>query len=112
MIDDGPIESLQAWGAPQNVIDAYRRGLIEEAKRLGVEVWPQHWHAVRVFMAMGSQWRVVAGFGGARTLGMDYGALPPVLDEHRRSRHRQPMRRLMPQLRTLEAAALEVLNKE
>jgi hypothetical protein len=80
------------------------------------DVWAEHWHAFAVFRAMGTQWRVRDG--GDRGLlydGLDYGGLEPVLAEHRRSmprRRRQPLARLMPQLRTLEAAARTALNAQ
>lgn len=43
-----------------------------------VDVWPEHWDAVRVFAAMGTQWNV--GMGGP--VGMRYEALQVVLDMH------------------------------
>lgn len=61
---------------------------------------------------MGSQWRVATfGLGGFLRLGLDYAALPIVLAEHRAIAHRQPIAELMPQLRELEHAALDELNK-
>jgi hypothetical protein len=41
-----------------------------------VEVMPENWGAVRVFVAMGTQWRR-AGTAGL-PVGLDYAALPPV----------------------------------
>jgi len=76
------------------------------------EVWPDHWHALQVFLGMGSQWRIVGGMAGLLYQGLDYGALEPVLRAHKRGPHRQPMKRLMPQLRRLEAAAADVLNQQ
>jgi hypothetical protein len=91
------------------------RGAIE--RQHGVHeptpVWAVHWHAFAVFCAMASQWRVRDGAKGTLYDGLDYGALEPVLHEHRRAlprRLRQPIERLMPQLRTLEAAARDELN--
>lgn len=40
-----------------------------------VEVWPENETTLRVFIAMGTQWR--AGFSGPT--GLDYGALPAVM---------------------------------
>lgn len=61
---------------------------------------------------MRTQWRAIAGFGALLHLGLDYGALAPVLAENRRNPHRVPIEELMPQLRTLEHAAREELNRE
>lgn len=38
-------------------------------------VWPEHWDAVLIFEAMQTQWRWIAGFGGAARTGLDYAAL-------------------------------------
>lgn len=87
----------------------------EMRRRMGVpevpHVWPQHWHAAQVFAGMSTQWRTELGRGGLVYLGLDYGALAPVLAEHEATAHVQPMRVLMPQLRTMEGAAMEALNR-
>jgi hypothetical protein len=77
-----------------------------------VPVWAEHWHAFKVFLGMATQWRVRRDPGGLFYEGLRYEALPPVLHEHRRlpRRWRQPLHRLMPQLRTLERAAREQFN--
>lgn len=41
-----------------------------------VDVWPCNWQAVRLFMALSTQWRV--GMGGAT--GLDYTALAAAMD--------------------------------
>ncbi|WP_291299289.1 DUF1799 domain-containing protein [Elioraea sp.] len=43
-----------------------------------VEVFPDNWQAVTVFVRMGTQWRR-AGFKGIPT-GLDYAAMPVVAD--------------------------------
>jgi hypothetical protein len=69
----------------------------------GVPVAAENWPALRVFVAMGTQWRR-AGLGGIET-GLDYAALPAVcgalavpLDED-----------LLWRVRMLEAEALAVM---
>lgn len=42
------------------------------------EVWPEHWGAWRVFMAMGTQW-LTAGMAGMR-YGLNYAVLPTVAE--------------------------------
>ena len=41
-----------------------------------VDVWPENWPVLKLFDAMRTQWRV--GYSGA--YGMDYSALPAVMD--------------------------------
>lgn len=96
--------------ASAEVIEAMRQRL-QPDEEVEPQVWPQHWHAVNVFAGMATQWRVVAGMAGLLYLGLDYAALQPVLQEHEAIAHAQPMRQLMPQLRTLESAAREELNR-
>lgn len=110
MIDEGPLEALAAWGAPAEIVHEWRRILTKQAAERGVEVWPQHWHALRVFLGMATQWRVIAGARRLLHLGLDYAALPIVLAEHRANPHRVPLAELMPQLRVLEEAACEERN--
>jgi hypothetical protein len=90
------------------------RGRIESEDGLDepVPVWAEHWHAFSVFRAMATQWRVSRVPGGDWWEGLDYAGLPIVIEEHRRlpRRCRQPLPRLMQQLRVLESAARDVLN--
>lgn len=90
------------------------RGAIERQQGLAepTAVWAEHWHAFAVFRAMATQWRLRDGARGLLYEGLDYAALEPVLREHRRlpRQVRQPLARLMPQLRSLEAAARDALN--
>lgn len=58
-------EALAAFGLPQ-----------VERPDIGIEVWPENWRTVEVFIAMGTQWNV--GMSGA--IGLRYEALPTVLD--------------------------------
>lgn len=96
-----PEESLRPIEA-----DLRRR---HEARTL--DVWPEHWHALQVLRWSATQWRVVAGpTGRLLYLGLDYGALGPVLAALRGEPHRQPLPRLMAQLRVMEAAAIPVRN--
>lgn len=102
---------MKSCGAPPEAIAAYRARLFSEAEQRAIGIFPENWHAWNVFRAMGSQWRTTGGFAGRIYEGLDYGALPIVLAEHRRVEPRQPLHVLMPQLRTLESAAREILNR-
>ena len=46
-----------------------------------VEVWPEAWPTLRLFLAVDTQWRVVGGWGGVARLGLDYGAVAQVADD-------------------------------
>lgn len=79
------------------------------------EVWPEHWHAAKLFAALGSQGRLLpTGLGGATWLGLDYTALvPPVLQAVRAAvprRLRQRWPRVFDQLQVMEAAAIAARN--
>lgn len=74
-------------------------------------MWPEHWHALLLFLSMDTQWRVAATMNGLHYIGLDYGVLPLMRSALRRPPHRQPLSRLLPQLQQLEAEALDLLNK-
>lgn len=72
-------------------------------------MWPEHWHAVQVFRAMGTQWRAVAGFSRVLWLGLDYGPVRLVDRTVRATlapEHVQPWPVVFGQLRELEAVAI------
>lgn len=79
--------------------------ILDESDRL-CEVYPENWPAVELFAAMGTQWRT--GMAGAT--GLDYAALPAVMDmlgvdvDERRSRFSE--------LRVMERAALTEMNEQ
>lgn len=67
-----------------------------------MEVWPQNWPSVMLFMAVGTQWRV--GMGGAT--GLDYSAVAAVMD----IQGVKPKKRakMLEHIRIMEAAVLEI----
>ncbi|MEW6479781.1 MAG: DUF1799 domain-containing protein [Pseudomonadota bacterium] len=68
-------------------------------------VWPENWPAVVVFMQLRTQWRI--SFAGAT--GLDYGVLYPLLD--RVTTDPDEWQQLLDDVRVLESAALDVMNK-
>lgn len=71
-------------------------------------VWPEHWPALQLFLAVQTQWRVALGMGGAHYQGLDYAAVyghPKVV---RLDPDEQDER--LEQLQHIEAGALEGLN--
>lgn len=71
--------------------------------REDLAIWPENWPAVRVFGAMGTQWRR-AGLAGVET-GLDYGALLTVCGALRVALDED----LLSRLRVMEAEALSAL---
>ena len=101
------MDALAAFGARPADLEVAALQSAETA----FEVYPENWEAVRVFVAMTTQWRMtgIAGFGGASMLhtGLDYSALEPVFRMLGVKRRRRAA--LFQQIRVMEEAALEVL---
>ncbi|WP_298235916.1 DUF1799 domain-containing protein [uncultured Azohydromonas sp.] len=97
---------MAAAGAAPHLV-AHARG--SPLERPGLEVFPDCWDAVQVFLLLGRQWRIeVAPNGKLIRHGLDLAALPGVIDAYGVP---QPERRaLIADLRLMEEAALEVLN--
>ncbi len=113
-IESGARE-LEAMGASPQDVDRYRaqRRAAASARADGAgtaDVWPDMAEAVEVFAAMATQWRstLAVGVGAAVTVwhGLRYEALAEV----RAMLGIAPSRRLLADLRTMEAAALPLLN--
>lgn len=68
------------------------------------EVWSDNWQAVSGFLVLETQWRTAATMAGIVWLGLDYGAAAATLGKRR-------FRRLRKGLKTMEIAALDVLNQ-
>lgn len=94
---DDPRTALATLGLPASLAD-HLEGADE------VEIWAEHWPAVRVFESLSTQWRV----GMAGPTGLDYAALPAVMDllgiDDRAA--------VFDDLRILERAALEELTRK
>ncbi|WP_016854793.1 DUF1799 domain-containing protein [Halomonas smyrnensis] len=70
------------------------------------EIWAEHHPALELFLACRTQWRIIAGMGGAHYQGLDYLAVESVM----RMRGVEDMAGMLEQLQQLEAGALELLN--
>lgn len=73
------------------------------------EVWPENAKAVRVFVAMETQWNYVANGFGAVATGFRYCSLPVVFGALRVKRRAWP--RVLEALVVMEAAAVAVINE-
>ncbi len=115
-IDTTVLVQLRQWGAAPEVLRAAEEQLQAQAQAAQVRVWPEHWHAVQVLLAMATQWVwVPCGMAGARPVGLRLEALPVVLPAVRarvQRQHRQPYAVLLQQLQQLEDAALAALAQQ
>ncbi len=74
-----------------------------------VAVWPEHWHALQLFLAMHTQWLRVH----QHRVGLNYAVLPVVRQAVRVARpYHQRWSRVFAQLQIMEAAALEAFNQQ
>jgi len=73
-----------------------------------VEIWPENWQALQVFLGMATQWRVSMGMSGMIWSGLDYNALPIV--EDRLGVAADLRADTFNRLRIMEAAARRALN--
>lgn len=101
---------MRAWGASERVIEKWRKSITEQAKAQSFHVWPEHWHSLMVFRAMGTQWRVAAGGKGLYRLGLDLRAWPAVRRAFRHVRPKPSRAEQLRQLAVMETAALPLLN--
>lgn len=108
-LDAQDLANLRALGVSgQELQVAAAASLGDQAAKL--VVWDLAWDAVRLFDAMRTQWRVVAGMGGLVYLGMDYGPLRGLM----RPLGLWPRRddpELLRQFQVMERAGRDELNK-
>lgn len=45
-----------------------------------VEVWPENWETLMLFVSLQTQWSVAIGMGGGGRIGLRYEAVYPLLD--------------------------------
>ena len=102
---------MEKFGASAEQIAELKAYYAQRVEQRECEVWPQHWHALRVFLRLSTQWRVAVG-DRFLWLGLDYNAIP-LVEQRTAPALGAPApdpATLFEQLRTLERAALEVLN--
>ena len=100
-IKDHTEEDAKAWGIQRSKPRA------PAPETYGV--WEEHWPALELFLAMRTQWRVVAGMGGAQHQGIDYTALYGHPKFARLGFDEQDA--LLAQVQHIEAGALDALNE-
>lgn len=98
------VAQLQALRAPAAVIEQARG----RREPLRCQVFPENEVALRVWLAMETQWRgQPMGLAGARPQGLDYVALPVVFDLLEVADRAKVFR----QLQTMEIAALAAMKE-
>ena len=107
-IDDSVIRSLKKSGAPQEVIDAAKKK--SKPNEEVFEVWEDNWESFLFFLDVSNQWFVESGFNEREYLGLNYPSIESII------RTFQPVKKnkrqgLYRDLRTIELAALPILNK-
>lgn len=104
------LKSLREWKAGPEHTEPVER----EIERLGIagdfEVHEDNMEAVGLFLALGTQWRMLPTFAGAIPQGLDYAAVESVL---RLAQLRPARRRLLfTDLRVMENAALVAMSEQ
>jgi hypothetical protein len=89
---------LRSFGATEAQLAEFS----DSQKTEGFELWPENFEAMRVFMAMATQWRV----GMSGVIGLDYCALPVV--EKRLGL--TPNKTIFSGLQILEKAVLDLIK--
>lgn len=93
--DEGDSGLLAAMGIPESMWEQMR-------DKAHLAIWPENWSAIEVFAAMQTQWRT--GMAGAT--GLDYAALPAVMDLLQIEDRTQAFKNV----RVMEIEALEIFR--
>lgn len=103
---------MRAKGAPEEEIEAYRNARQKSSKTQDdsdFEVWPENWPALLIFVSVKTQWRIIAGMGGASFQGIDYPALIEVIKLKVEKDQRSQM---FDDVQLIELGALSELNRK
>ena len=71
-----------------------------------VEVWPENWDSLMLFISLQTQWNVSVGMGGGGRTGLRYEAVYPLLD--RAAADDAEWTRIFAEIRRMEAAVLAI----
>lgn len=80
----------------------------EEEQSDAFAVWEEHWKALQIFLALRTQWRVVAGLSAFVYQGLDYAAIEPVMNLH--GIKKKQRRQIFLELQLIELGAISGLN--
>jgi hypothetical protein len=99
---------LESFGIAPEVIEQQVAAEVEAAT---FEVHPDNTQIVEVFLAFGTQWRLIGVGHGAVYQGLEYGSLQAILAGLGVARSVPDRREIFAGLRIMEAAALPLLNE-
>lgn len=95
-----------AFGAPPEVLAQAKAG----SQTSDFEVFEDCWTALKVFLALQTQWRVVSTMSALFYQGIDVCAIEPVLNLY--GLKKKERKQVFADLLTMQAEALRHLNKE
>lgn len=100
---------MEQLGVDRKQLDLEHRAPKADEDDEKVQLAPHLLPVVKLFSRLRSQWRMLAGMGGLVYTGLDYSAVEPVM--RLTACKTATPERLFDQLRTMEIAALQVLNE-
>lgn len=102
---------MRAKGAPEKELESYReaRQKNNTQDESDFEMWPENWEALLTFLSVKTQWRVIAGMGGAIYQGIDYTSLIEVIKLNVKKNKRSQM---FKDVQFIELGALSELNRK
>lgn len=106
-IDDNVISGLVQAGAPAEVIEQAKQN--QQVVHDDFEVYPENWAALQFFLAVSTQWNVVAGRAGFVYIGFNHACLEAEMNM--RQVKLAAREELLNSVNMMEHAALAVLNK-
>lgn len=77
-----------------------------DEQRWAFDLWPENWPALHLFSELSTQWRA----GASGVFGLDYNVFFHEIDRQELSRDEYDD--LMSSIRTIESAAISILNKK
>lgn len=98
------LDQLRQIGAPDEVLQAAKA----KSKEGHFLVFQEGWQAWRLFMALATQWRVIAGMGGMVYQGLDLGSIEPAM--RLMGIKKKHWTGLFSDLKLMEQSALKELN--
>lgn len=75
-----------------------------------VEVWPENWNVLALFVGLQTQWNVAIGMGGGGRIGLRYEAVYPLLDRAADGDQKEWVR-LFADVQAMEQAVLTIPTK-
>lgn len=75
-----------------------------------IEVWPENWDALMLFVSLQTQWNYISGMGGGARTGLQYISVYPLLDKIAEG-DQVEWARLFAEIRSMEHTVLAIPMK-